>query len=252
MTSLYEIVKHLDTELQTSTIRDAGNALNGLQVENNGQVSKVALAVDASQKTIDAAIAAGADLLIVHHGLYWSGLLPMTGWWKKKITSCLDHNLAVYSAHLPLDLHPTLGNNARLVQGLGLTDVQPEVEYGGQNIGFSGHFDGTVAELKTSLEALLNSAVTGYIRDADTPVGRVAVCSGGAGDEIYKVRAKGYTTYITGEENHWVVNAAEDMGMNILFGGHYATETFGVKALGDLLEKQFGLPCSFIHHPTDM
>ncbi len=252
MVSLQDIVTHLDTELQTSIIRDARNALNGLQVENNGQVSKVALAVDASQKTIDAAIAAGADLLIVHHGLFWSGLLPMTGWWKKKITSCLDHNLAVYSAHLPLDLHPTLGNNASIVQGLGLTDIQPEVDMGGQSIGFAGHFDGTISELKTRFEALLDSPVTGYVHDANMPAGRVAVCSGSAGDEIYKMQAKGYQTYITGEENHWVVNAAEDMGVNMLFGGHYATETFGVKALGELLEQKFGLPCSFIHHPTDM
>ncbi len=252
MTSLHDIVELLDTQLQTSSIRDASHALNGLQVENNGQVNKVALAVDASQKTIDAAISAGADLLIVHHGLYWSGLLPMTAWWKKKITSCINHNLAVYSAHLPLDLHPTLGNNACIVRELGLSDIIPEVDMGGQNIGFAGTFAGSVSELKARFESILGSSVTGYIHHDDAPAGRVAVCSGGAGGEIYKMHAKGYQTYLTGEQNHWVLNAAEDMGMNLLFGGHYATETFGVKALGALLEKEYSLPTLFIDHPTGM
>ncbi len=252
MTALHDIVTLLDRELQTSCIRDASSALNGLQVENNGLVSKVALAVDASQKTLDAAVAAGADLLIVHHGLFWSGLRPITGWWKKKLCTCLDNNLAVYSAHLPLDLHPQLGNNAGIAAGLELRDLAPEVDYGGQSIGLSGFYDGSVGELKAQFETLLGSPVTGYIADDSAPAGRVALCSGGGGNEIYQMQAKGYGTYITGEENHWVVNAAEDMGMNLLFGGHYATETFGVKSLGALLAEQYELPTLFLDHPTQM
>ena len=252
MTPLQNITELLDSTLRIREIKDASVALNGLQVENNGNVTKVALAVDGSQKTIDDAIAAGADLLILHHGIYWCGLRPMTGWFKKKIQSCLEHNLAVYGAHLPLDLHPQLGNNAGIARELGLTDCTPEVDYHGTLIGVAGHFDGTVAELREKFAQITGSSVTGYVQNADAPAGRVAVCSGGAGDVIYQMHDKGYTTYLTGEENHWVVNAAQDMGINILFAGHYATETFGVKSLGKLIEEQFGLPTVFIDNPTGM
>ena len=119
MTNLQDITQLLDTTLRIREIKDASVALNGLQVENNGSVTKVALAVDGSQKTIEDAIAAGADMLILHHGIYWCGLRPMTGWFKKKIQTCLEHNLAVYGAHLPLDLHPQLGNNAGIAHELG-------------------------------------------------------------------------------------------------------------------------------------
>ena len=252
MTALSDITALLDSTLRISEIRDASVAMNGLQVENDGTVTKVALAVDGSQETIEAAVAAGADLLLLHHGIYWCGLRPMTGWWKKKIVTCLNANLAVYAAHLPLDLHPTLGNNAGIARGLGLTDVQPEVDYHGTLIGLSGIFNGSVGELRAAYDALTGSAVTGVVHDADAPAGRIALCSGGGGEEIYQMHAKGYGTYLTGEENHWVTNAAADMGINILFAGHYATETFGVKSLGALLEQQFGLPTVFIDKPTGM
>lgn len=252
MTPLQHITNLLDTTLRIREIKDASVALNGLQVENNGQVTKVALAVDGSQKTIEDAIVAGADMLILHHGIYWCGLRPMTGWFKKKIETCLQHNLAVYGAHLPLDLHPELGNNAGIAQALGLSDCTPEVDYHGTLIGVAGTFNGTVAELRDKYAAITGSSITGFVQDAAAPAGRVAVCSGGAGDVIYQMHEKGYRTYLTGEENHWVVNAAQDMGVNILFAGHYATETFGVKALGKLIETQFGLPTVFIDNPTGM
>lgn len=252
MTPLKDITELLDRTLGVAEIKDARSALNGLQVENNGEVTRVAVAVDGSQKTIEDAIAAGADLLVLHHGIYWSGLLPLTGWWKKKIVTCLEHNLAIYSAHLPLDMHPTLGNNAGLASGLGLVDLHPEVEYNGTHIGVAGVFPGTVGELKARFEALVGGPVTGVIKDADAPAGKVAVCSGSAGDEIYEMHAKGYDTFVTGEENHWVYSAAQDVGVNILFGGHYGTETFGVRSIGALLEKEFGLPYVFIDNPTGM
>lgn len=252
MAQLKEITELLDNTLRIAEVKDAPVALNGLQVENNGRVTKVALAVDGSRKSIDDAIDAGADLLILHHGLYWCGLRPMTGWFREKIVRCLENNLAVYSAHLPLDMHPELGNNVGIAKALGLKDCRPEVDYHGTLIGQSGEFCGTVGELRHRYAAICGATVTGYVQDADAPAGRVAVCSGGAGDVIYQMKDKGYTTYLTGEENHWVVNAAADMDMNILFAGHYATETFGVKALGRLLEERFGLPTVFIDNPTGM
>ena len=251
-TPLSDIVSLLDSTLRIAEIRDASVAMNGLQVENNGCVTKVALGVDGSQKTIDDAVAAGADLLVLHHGIFWCGLQPIKGWWKQKVESCLNNNLAIYAAHLPLDLHPTLGNNAGIAKALGLEDVHPEVDYHGTLIGLSGFFPDTVAELRTKYAEITGAEITGVVHDATLPAGRIALCSGGGGEEIYQMHAKGYTTYLTGEENHWVSNAARDMGVNILFAGHYATETFGVRSLGKLLEDQFGLSTVFIDNPTGM
>lgn len=251
-TPLSDIVTLLDTTLRIREVKDASVALNGLQVENSGEITKVALAVDGTQKTIEDAIAAGADLLVLHHGIYWSGLLPLTGWWKRKIETCLKHNLAIYAAHLPLDAHPTLGNNAGIAQALGLQETEPELEMHGTSIGISGIFPGTVGELRACYASVTGAPVTGIVHDADAPAGRVVICSGGGGPEIYSIRDRGYTTYLTGEENHWVQNAAHDMGVNILFAGHYATETFGVRAVGELLHERFGLPTVFIDNPTGL
>lgn len=248
--ALCDIVSLLDSALRPAEIPDAPVALNGLQVENNGLVTKVALAVDGSQKTLDDAVAAGADLLLLHHGLYWSGLRPLTGWWKRKIETCLHHNLAVYSAHLPLDIHPRLGNNACIARELGLQAVEPALDYKGIKLGIAGLFPGTVGELRERYAGITGSQVTGIVHDPSAQAGRVLVCSGGGGPEIYDAQALGYNTYLTGEENHWVLNAAQDMGVNILFAGHYATETFGVQALGELLHEHFGLPVLFIDNPT--
>ncbi len=251
-TPLADIVALLDDTLHIREVKDAPVALNGLQVENNGSVSRVALAVDASQATLEAALAAGADLLIVHHGLFWSGLRPLTGWWKKKVQTCLSGNLAVYAAHLPLDMHPELGNNACIARELGLADVQPEISCGGTCIGMAGTFEGSVGELAAKYAEITGAAVRGTMIDASAPAGRVAICSGGAAGEIYQAAAKGYNCYLSGEELHWAATAAEDMGVNLLLAGHYATETFGVQALGDLLSEHFNLPCTFVDMPTGM
>lgn len=251
-TPLSSITALLDSTLDIAAIRDAPVALNGLQVENNGCVTRVALAVDGSQKTIDDAIAAGADLLVLHHGIFWSGLRPLTGWWRHKVQTCLQHNLAIYAAHLPLDMHPTLGNNAGIARALGLQETSPELDYHGAKIAVAGVYPGTVGELRARYAAITGAAVTGVVHDAEAPAGRVLVCSGGGGPEIYQAQELGYTTYLTGEENHWVQNAAQDMGVNILFAGHYATETFGVRALGELLHHRFSLPTVFIDNPTGL
>lgn len=252
MIKLVDIVSLLDSTLHIRDIQDSPLAMNGLQVENNGRVSKIALAVDGSQNTIDEAVRQQADMLILHHGIYWCGLQPLSGWWKKKLCSCLDHNLAVYSAHLPLDVHPTLGNNASIAKALGLEDIEPDVNVKGNPIGLSGRFPGSVAQLREKYAAATGVRVTGVIHDEKAPAGRVAVCSGAAGEAIYQIHAKGYGSFLTGEENHWVYNAARDTGVNILFAGHYATETFGVKALGKFLQEHFHLPTVFIDHPTGM
>ncbi len=253
--NLSEVVEFMDSTLGISpetARRDAPSALNGLQVENDGRVHKVAAAVDGTQRTLEDAVESGADLLLLHHGLFWGGLRPITGWWRKKIRLCLENNLAVYSAHLPLDVHPVLGNNACIARGLGLQDVSPALESHGIQMALIGSFNGSLAELRQKYAELTGAKVTGHLADPEAPAERVMICSGAAGAEIYHVRESGVNTFLTGEENHWVLNAAKDMGMNLLFAGHYATETFGVQALANLLAKRYDLPTQFIHNPTGL
>ncbi len=253
--SLAEVVQLLNSTLGISPAmagKDAPVALNGLQVENDGEVHKVAAAVDGTQQTLEDAINCGADLLLLHHGIFWAGLRPIAGWWKKKIRLCLEHNLAVYSAHLPLDVHPVLGNNACIARELRLRDVSPALESHGIQVALVGTFHGSLRELREQYAEITKSTVTGHLVNPASPAGRVMVCSGAAGPEIYRVHESGIRTFLTGEENHWVLNAATDMGMNLLFAGHYATETFGVRALAALLAEKFGLPTQFIHNPTGL
>lgn len=251
MTPLADITSFLDEELRTASFTDSPRAQNGLQLDNDGGISRVAVAVDGTQRTIEAAIEAGADLLILHHGIFWSGQLPVTGWWKRKLETALRANLAIYAAHLPLDMHPELGNNACLARELGLAMRAPETDRHGNPVGMAGNFDGTPGELKAACERLLGGPVAAVLAGPpNEPVGRMAICSGDAAGDIYDVFARGYRTYLTGEICHWAIGAAEDLGMNLLFGGHYATETFGVRQLGALLERRFGLPWTFIHEPT--
>ena len=249
---LHTIVSLLNNLLSIQTIQDSPMAINGLQVENNGQVHKIALAVDATQKTLDDAVEAGADLLIAHHGVFWCGLRPIVGWWRRKIETCLNHNLAVYSAHLPLDVHPTLGNNIGIARALRLSRISSEMERHGIALAVSGVFNGSVDELRRAYAEVTEAEVTGNVDDPEAPAGRVIISSGSAGPEIYRIQEKGFTTFLTGEQNHWVLNAAHDMHMNVLFAGHYASETFGVKSLGAMLHERYLLPTVFIHNPTRM
>ncbi len=249
---LHTIVSLLNNTLSIHSIQDSPVAVNGLQVENNGQVHKIAMAVDATQKTLEDAVAAHADLLIVHHGIFWCGLRPIVGWWKRKIETCLNHNLAVYAAHLPLDVHPTLGNNIGIARALGLSRISSELERHGIPLAVSGIFDGTLGELRDLYARITETEITGTIANTQEPAGRIIISSGSAGPEIYRIQEKGFSTFLTGEQNHWVFNAAHDMGMNVLFAGHYASETFGVKALGAMLHERYDLPTVFIHNPTGM
>lgn len=248
---LRNIVSLLDNTLEIGMIQDSPLAVNGLQIDNDsGVVHKVALAVDTCTKTIEDSIAAGADLLVVHHGIFWCGLRPLTGWWREKISLCLQHGLSIYSAHLPLDLHPTLGNNACLARKLGLVDVTPALKHHGSSLAVVGTFQGSVHELKECYAAVTGSEVSGVIHDGNAQAGKVLVCSGDAGTDIYRVLNTGVSTFLTGEQNHWVFNAARDTGLNIMFAGHYATETFGVRALGELIAQRFRIPTVFIDNPT--
>jgi len=250
-TRLDKIAGYCDRLLRIAQIKDYDRAANGLQVQNNGRVTRIAAAVDASLATVRKAVDAGADLLIVHHGLFWGPAHPWTGKRYELIRTLLEANLAVYSSHLPLDLHSRLGNNFQLCRALGLRALKPFFFDHEQRIGLRSSAriqrDVLVKELERVLEGPVRVAPGG-----PAICRQIGVVTGGAGDEVAKAAAEGVDTFITGEGRHWTYGLAEDLGVNIIYGGHYATETFGVKALADHLSKKFRLPWSFIDHPTGL
>jgi dinuclear metal center YbgI/SA1388 family protein len=245
------ISEYLDGYLRVAEVPDYPTALNGLQVENGGTVSRVAVAVDAVQATIDAAVAARADLLVVHHGLFWDGNQPVTGRRYRRLKRLLDAGIAVYSAHLPLDVHPSVGNNVMLAKALGIEIDGTVGSYRGHPIGVSGRLELRREALAARLDELLGCRVK-LVAGGPERTTRVGVVTGGAAGELAAARQLGIDTFVTGEGAHHNFFDAEEGGINLLLGGHYATETWGVKALGGHLEEHFGLPWTFIDHPTGL
>jgi dinuclear metal center YbgI/SA1388 family protein len=248
---LSAIVKYSDRTLKTEQFTDWPGAANGLQVENDGLVSKIAAAVDASTATITKAIAMEADLLLVHHGLFWGATHPWTGKRYQLLKLLLDHNLAVYSSHLPLDAHPQLGNNAQLAKALGLRQMKPFFFEKGQHIGLQCSTNLQRDELEKRLANVLRGEPK-VIPGGPAICRSIGIVTGGAGDELKKAHEEGVDTFITGEGRHWTYALAEELGMNVFYGGHYATETFGVRALAALLSDKFNLPWEFIEYPTGL
>ena len=250
-TSLTTLVHHCDKILRTREFGDYDGAANGLQVENSGHVTRIAATVDASLATVKLAIAAKADLLIVHHGLFWSPQQPWTGRRRELLQLLIENDLAIYSSHLPLDAHPQLGNNVQLAAALGLKNLKPFFESHGQNIGFKSTTRISRVELAGRL-----ACATG-VKPHLLPGGKemcevVGIVTGGAGAELKQAAAEGVDTFITGEGPHWTYALAEELDLNVFYGGHYATETFGVKALAAELSKKFNVPWEFLDHPTGL
>ena len=250
-TALKDIVRHCDRILRTDKVNDYSGAMNGLQVENNGGVTRIAAAVDATLSTIKLAIASRADLLIVHHGLFWNVRQPWTGKTYEMLRLLLESNLAVYSSHLPLDLHPKLGNNAQLCAALGLRNPQPFFESKEQHIGIKARTKLPLEELKKRMRAAVGGDPV-VVPGGPSMCQHIGIVTGGAGDELKRAADEGVDTFITGEGPHWTCAMAEELGINLLYGGHYATETFGVKALANELSKRSDLPWSFIDYPTGL
>jgi dinuclear metal center YbgI/SA1388 family protein len=250
-TSLAAIVKHCDQLLRTKEIGDYDGAVNGLQAGNAGTVTRIAAAVDASLATVKLAITAKADLMIVHHGLFWSPSHPWTGKKYELLRLLVENNLAVYSSHLPLDAHPRLGNNAQLCAALGLKNLRPFFVNHGQTIGFQTRAKISRAELAAKL-ARATGAKPHVIPGGPAICRHVGVVTGGAGDGLKLAAVEGVDTFITGEGPHWTYALAEECGINVFYGGHYATETFGVKALAANLSKKFKVPWGFLDHPTGL
>lgn len=248
---LADVVEYLDGYLRIDEVSDAPNALNGLQVDNSGRVGTVAVAVDASARTISEAVRLGVDLLLVHHGLYWDGHRPVTGRRYRRIQPLLAHDIAVYSAHLPLDVHEQVGNNAVLARALG---IELEGRFGGESgleLGCWGRLELRRETLAARLDEVLGGRIL-MLPFGPEVVRRVGVITGGAGSMIGSAISAGLDAFITGEGPHHTYFDAEEGGINVYYGGHYATETWGVRALGAHLEERFGLDWSFIDHPTGL
>lgn len=249
--SLDKIVTYCDTLLKTAQFTDWPGAQNGLQIENSGPVKKIAAVVDASLATLRLAVAADANLIIAHHGLFWGPASPWTGKRYELLRLLLDHDIALYSSHLPLDAHPQIGNNALLCRSLGLKKLEPFFMSKSQMIGWKTQTKINRAELGTRLANVLGRAPL-LIPGGREQCSRIGVVTGGAGDELKIAAAEGVDTFITGEGRHWTYALAEDLGLNVFYGGHYATETFGVKALAAELSTKFKIPWQFLDHPTGL
>lgn len=255
---LSEIVAYLDKLLETSTTPDYPDAFNGLQLSNSGIVTKIAAAVDFSAKTVGATVSEKANLLIVHHGMFWAGLQPITDRVYQRLHDLFDADVAVYSSHLPLDRHPRFGNNVLLAKQLGLEASQPFANFKDIYIGVQG-----ISELPTSTlvhrakrfaRAYGGDVVVTDTSDTNRVTRRWALCTGaGASAETLNEAARNEVdTLIVGEGPHWTAVDAADRGITIIYVGHYASETLGVFALADEVAQRFQLGCTKISAPTGL
>ncbi|MGH7467085.1 MAG: Nif3-like dinuclear metal center hexameric protein [Longimicrobiales bacterium] len=248
---LAQLVTYLDDYLRAREIPDYPHALNGLQVESPADVARVAVAVDASERAIQDAIVNDCNLLIVHHGLFWNGLQPLTGRGYRKIKACLAAELAVYASHIPLDLHPEVGNSVVLGRAIGLNLEGDWGDYRGHKIGIWG----TLKLSREALTARLDEVLGGPVRllpGGGERVEKVGVITGAGASYISEAQALGLDALVTGEGAHHTYFDAIEGGINVFYGGHYRTEVWGVRALAEHLEQQFGIPWRFLDHPTGL
>lgn len=252
MASLNEIVLYLDSYLDNGSIRD--DSWNGLQVEGCEQVHKVALAVDAGLETFERALVLGAEMVVVHHGMFWrTGDPSIRDWNKRRVAFLLKNDISLYAAHLPLDKHPEVGNNAQLLRLLGYEKEAEFGRYAGEYISFTGvNEEGrSLEEVESVLSNELGAQCTVLPFGAEV-VKRVAVCSGGGTYALFMEAVNsGVDLYITGDSTE-MYHMAKDIGMNVIFAGHHATEIVGVRALASKIKEAFSVETVFIDIPTGL
>src|SRR6267378_1903804 len=226
------LVHYLDDYLRIAEeVADAPDAMNGLQVANSGAVTRIGAAVDLCEATVRMAAEEHADLLLVHHGLFWGGLRPVVGPAYRRVAGLINENVALYAAHLPLDRHPEVGNNSVLARLLGVSVRGEFGSYHGAPLGVWGERVGTREDLSHALATVLGT-VPRVLPFGPERVQRVGI--------------------VTGEGQHWTFFDAEELRLNVFYAGHYATETVGVTALAEHLYKKFDLPWVFLDHPTGL
>jgi len=255
--SLESIRVYVDSLLETDTTHDYPNAVNGLQLENRSPIKGIAAAVDFCSRSIEGAVETDCNLLLVHHGMFWGGLERLTGAAFQRVKKLIESDIAVYSSHLPLDKHPTLGNNALLAKELGLTPTEGFARFENFFIGVSGQSDVETSLLVTRARQFA-TAHGGDARVSPIREGRRtrrwAICTGAgaAADTLKEASAKGVDTLIVGEGPHWTAVHADENDLVIIYAGHYATETLGVRALAQHLGERFHLPWHFVSAPTGL
>ena len=245
MACLHEIVKFCNKRILVDTIKDFPGAFNGLQVENNGSVSKIGASVDAGLIPFKNSINESIDFLIVHHGLFWTPPTPLIGSNYAKVQQCLSNNLAVYGAHLPLDCHPEIGNNAILASKLDLPQAGTFLSYEGNDIGLTTDCQISRIELSKRLHELFPRGIHKMEYGPSNP-SKIAILTGSGQSAFEELEAIGADSFITGELKQHHFNLAQELNLNVYSCGHYATETFGVKALGEEVASNFDLPFEFI------
>jgi dinuclear metal center YbgI/SA1388 family protein len=247
MAKLESVVTYAQRYLKVAEVGDSPGAHNGLQVENGGKVKRILASVDTGLPVIKKAAAVGTgSLLVVHHGLFWSGVQMMTGIFREKLELMRQADMALYSVHLPLDAHAVVGNNVLLAKALGLRGIKPFLGFGRMGT-FTGSRTDLVRRVMKTTGRVPEVCAAGPARPR-----KVGVITGGAGDMVEQAAAAGVDTFVTGEGLQWTWLRAEELGINVIYGGHYATETFGVQALAAHLAKKFRVPWKFIDHPVPL
>lgn len=244
MPTLQEVTDYCDQRTRRSAFKDFPGAQNGLQVANNGRVTKIGAAVDAGLVPFQTAVSSGVDFLIVHHGMYWDMPRPLVGPVYERVSTLVRGNCALYSNHLPLDAHPEIGNNAVLIQQLELSATRPYLVREGEPIGWIAKTTESRAHLRKRLETLYSRVIAVECGSAEP--GEIAFCSGSGNSAVPELSKEGVDTLVTGELREEWFNVAQEQHLNLYVCGHYATEVHGVRALAAELSATFGIPWEFI------
>lgn len=241
-----KLLQTLDNWLLPQNFNDV--AENGLQIEGKDEIKTVVCGVSANLALIESAVSSGADAIFVHHGLIWKGgLKRLDGWLLRRIKLLIQNGINLFAYHLPLDAHPTLGNNAGLAKTLKLKDLEPFGKYAGQDIGFLGQLENDlpmgdfVAEVKEKVGPPICA-----FGDRHRPIKNIALCSGGAPDLLIEAISKNVDLYLTGEPAEWSKALSEESGVSFIAAGHHQTERFGVKSVAKDLNEKLGLKAKFV------
>ena len=232
----------------------ADKSMNGIQVDNNGaEIRKIAFGVDAGLETFKLAAAAGAGMLFVHHGLFWGAPLPLCGNFRRRVEFLLEHNICLYAVHLPLDQHPKFGNSAVLAELLGLQNIEPFGLYHGKKVGYKGTFASPIT-IDDAVKKInfMNRPPVGVFPFGKKENTSAAILSGGAAFEAIQAIKEGVDLYVTGEASHNVYHECIEGKLNMIAGGHYNTEVWGLRSVMRHCTEELGIDAEFIDVPTGL